>query len=118
MKKIDAPKTIPTGSPFITTMNDLFNFDRFVELGFSVSTHRDSWGSVHTKYSFTRDDTEFTLTKRDCSDFVMGVCITKSEKWENCLLPFLKTSIHSENNYLEPTQHHHLTGLNTHEILQ
>jgi hypothetical protein len=82
MKKIDATQTISTLTLSIPSMNDLFNFDRFVELGFSVSTHLDSWGNVHTKYNFTRNDIEFTLTKRDGSDFVMGVCITKS-KWEN-----------------------------------
>ena len=59
-------------------MNALFNFDRFVEIGFSVSTHLDSWGNVQTKYNFTRDDIEFTLTKRDGSDFIMGVCILPS----------------------------------------
>lgn len=64
-------------------MTTLFNFDVFIALGFNVSTHKDSWGREITVYTYTRDGTEFMLSKKDGSEFVMGVCSTKSGEWEN-----------------------------------
>ena len=64
-------------------MTKLFNFDTFITLGFSVSTHKDSWDREITVYTFARDGTEFMLSKKDGSEFVMGVCSTKSGDWEN-----------------------------------
>ena len=64
-------------------MNSCFNFDTFIPLGFSVSTHSDSWDRKITEYTYARDGIEFTLRKKEDSDFVMGVCSTKSGDWEN-----------------------------------
>lgn len=63
-------------------MKTEFNFNRFIELGFNVSTHSDSWDRVITEYTYVRDGIEFTLRKRDESEFVMGICSTISGDWE------------------------------------
>ncbi len=67
-------------------MTKLFNFDAFVALGFSVSTHRDSWDREVIEYAYTRDGIEFTLRKKVDSEFVMGICSNKSGDWENHLV--------------------------------
>jgi hypothetical protein len=64
-------------------MTKLFNFDTFIALGFSVSTHRDSWDRNITEYSFTRDGIEFTLRKKEYSEFAMGICTSESGEREN-----------------------------------
>lgn len=64
-------------------MTTLFNFDAFKTLGFSVNTRSDSWGREITEYAYARDGIEFTLRKKEDSDFVMGICSTKSGDWEN-----------------------------------
>ncbi len=60
-----------------------FNFDTFIALGFSVSTHRDSWDREVIEYAYARDGIEFTLRKKDGSELVMGICSNKSGDWEN-----------------------------------
>jgi hypothetical protein len=59
-----------------------FNFNKFIELGFNVSTHKDSWDREITEYRYARDGIEFTLRKKDKSEFAMGICSTKSGDWE------------------------------------
>jgi hypothetical protein len=68
---------------FCTTMPKPFNFDIFLELGFSVTTHSDSWNRVIDEYSYLRDDTTLTLRKKEGSEFAMGVRSTKSGEREN-----------------------------------
>lgn len=60
-----------------------FNFDIYLELGFSVTTHSDSWDRVITEYTYTRDDTTFTLRKKEDSEFAMGICTSESGEREN-----------------------------------
>ena len=64
-------------------MTSLFNFQRFLELGFISSSHKDSWNREITEYTYARNGTEFKLSNRENSEIVMGVCSTKSGKWEN-----------------------------------
>lgn len=60
-----------------------FNFDAFITLGFSVTTHSDSWDRVITEYTYTRDDTTFTLRKKEDSESAMGICTSESGEREN-----------------------------------
>ena len=64
-------------------MTKVFNFDTFIALGFSVSTHSDSWDREITEYTYTRDDSTFTLRKKEGSEFAMGICSTESGEREN-----------------------------------
>jgi hypothetical protein len=64
-------------------MTKLFNFDRFLTLGFSVSTHNDSWDREITEYTYTRDGTMFKLRKKEDSEFAMGIYTTESGEREN-----------------------------------
>jgi hypothetical protein len=64
-------------------MTKPFNFDRFLALGFSVNTFSDSWNREITEYTYTREDSQFTLRKKHDSEFAMGKCSTKSGEWEN-----------------------------------
>lgn len=64
-------------------MTKLFNFDRFITLGFCVTTHSDSWDREITEYTYTRDGIEFTLRKKEDSEFAMGICTSESGEKEN-----------------------------------
>ncbi len=64
-------------------MTKPFNFGKFLKIGFSLSTHNDSWDREIIEYTYERDDTEFKLRKKDDSEFVMGVCSSKSGEWEH-----------------------------------
>jgi hypothetical protein len=64
-------------------MTNPFNFDEFIKIGFSLSTHNDSCDKEIIEYTYARDGTEFKLRKKGDSEFVMGVCSSKSGEWEN-----------------------------------
>lgn len=63
-------------------MSNSFNYEKFIALGFRVTAHQDSWGREIIEHTYKQDGTEFKLRKKDDSEFVMGVCSSKSGEWE------------------------------------
>jgi hypothetical protein len=64
-------------------MSCSFDFEIFLSLGFGVRSYKDSWDREIIEYTYTRNDTTFTLLKRQDSEFVMGIRATNSGEWEN-----------------------------------
>jgi hypothetical protein len=64
-------------------MSCSFDFEIFLSLGFSVRSYKDSWDREIIQYTYTRNDTTFTLLKRQDGNFVMGTRSTNSGEWES-----------------------------------